>query len=331
MTTKKTLSNVEVAIQSPLLRSKYKYFLKYMKDESLMEIRINKEKELIQVFANGSKKIHHVPELTLTNLKHMSVALAQMNNKQKFNEFNPILSCKFPGGHRTQIMGFDSIHSGFAFVMRMNKDVSFPLKAFGVDAKLEKQIINMIKNKKTLLVSGGTSTGKTTLTNELIQHIPENERLISIEGVQELKIPHVDSINLIYSENETSKSGVDANDLLRASLRLTPDRILVGEIHNENAMTFLNAINTGHEGSIATVHANDPEGAVTAVIQKIIVGGAGDSAINVLQKQICEDVYGVIQITKDKDQKRKAYFEPLESYAKDIGLTKKVQKVIENQ
>lgn len=306
--------------KNPLLAAKYELLMKYFKAPNLIELRINQPGEVIQFFADGKKKITKDSKIKLTDLETLAGSLASSSGGQKFNRSNPIVSCKLPDGSRVQIMGHDTVGSGFAMVVRIKREKQFSLADFGVDDKTAEEVAQAIKDQKTILVSGGTGTGKTTLTNALLEYIPLEERLVTIEGVEELKVPHKDALRLFYSENETSISRKSANDLLRASLRLSPDRILVGEIHNENAMAFIDAINTGHEGSIATVHANNPRGAIVAIISKILKGSANmnEAAIRELQAQMCRDIYGIVQIKKNhRTLERTAYFEKLDKYRND--------------
>ncbi len=316
---------------SSFFRNKFKPIAPFFKNEGLVELRINRPQEVTLEYQDGTKVIKKIEALTKDQLELLALALAG-NSGQKFNERNPILATKLPGGHRVQINGFDAVASGFGMTVRIRKDRIFELEDFGIDSKTAKLIKSFIKDKKTILVSGGTGTGKTSLTNALILEIPADERLISIEDVQELDLSsHLDRLELIYSSNTTSLSGLTANDLLRSALRHNPDRILVGEVQNENALSFANAINTGHEGSIGTIHANSPQGAVVSLISKIIIGGAGDNAIGILQRQICNDIFGVIQINKNHTtNKRTAYFEEIHELGENKEIEKQIVKQLKN-
>ncbi|SEE71297.1 type IV secretion system protein VirB11 [Rhizobiales bacterium GAS191] len=115
-----------------------------------------------------------------------------------------------------------------------------------------------IEERVSMVISGGTSTGKTTFLNALLQEVPEDERIISIEDTRELQPPHLNYVPLIASKGEQGLSRVTIQDLLEASLRMRPDRLFLGEVRGAEAFTFLQAINTGHPGSMTTVHANSP-------------------------------------------------------------------------
>lgn len=315
----------ELLRASPLLKSKFKPLAKFFNNDNLIEFRINRPGEVVLEYAGGKKEYKEVKELSLDHLVSLAMALADMTG-QKYNQIRPILSTKLPGGHRVQINGYDTVTSGFSMTVRMRREMNFTLADFGFDDVTAGKILRAVKEKKTLIVSGGTGTGKTSLTNTLIKEIPADERIISIEDVQELNLDgHKDRLEFIYSSNATSTSKITANDLLRSSLRHNPDRILVGEIQNENALSFANAINTGHEGSIGTIHANSPEGAIISLLSKLVIGGAGDNALEMMQKQVCNDIYAVIQITKNDEGKRIGRFEEVAQFAENEEVRNKVQ------
>jgi type IV secretion system protein VirB11 len=121
---------------------------------------------------------------------------------------------------------------------------------------------NAVRNKRNILVSGGTSSGKTTFVNALLREISPDERLILIEDTPELQVDHQNAVGLIAARGELGEAEVTAEDLLIASLRMRPDRIILGEIRGSEAVTFLRAVNTGHPGSISTIHADSPERAI---------------------------------------------------------------------
>tara|TARA_Y100001960_G_C14782305_1_gene887732 strand:+ start:1049 stop:2035 length:987 start_codon:yes stop_codon:yes gene_type:complete len=305
---KEVLTNSYVH-NDPFLKAFFKPFYEYIENnKDLVEIVINKPREVILLFPRGKKKFVTNEKLTFNKIETSLQTLAT-KNVLKFNETDQILSTELPGGHRLQAMGYGIVKSRIALSIRVKRDIKYKFSDFGIDKKTEDIIIKAIKNNQTLLVSGGTGTGKTSLTNMLIQYMNENDRIIAIEDVTELDLKRFpDHVQMMYLGNGTSEKQVDANTLLRSSLRMNPDKILVGEIHVENAQTFCNAINTGHEGSIATIHANTPVGALNSIITKVIMAGANDSAIKVLHKQLCEDVYAILQITLDSKGNRKVEF-----------------------
>jgi len=130
-----------------------------------------------------------------------------------------------------------------------------------------------VKARKNILVSGGTSTGKTTFLNALIREIPAGERLILIEDTPELHQHHDNLVGLLAVRGSQGEARVTATDLLAASLRMRPDRIILGELRGEEAYTFLRAINTGHPGSMTSVHADSAERAIEQIVLLVLQAG----------------------------------------------------------
>jgi type IV secretion system protein VirB11 len=130
-----------------------------------------------------------------------------------------------------------------------------------------------VKSRKNILVSGGTSTGKTTFLNALIREIPAHERLILIEDTPELHLGHANAVGLLAARSALGEAQVTADSLLAASLRMRPDRIIVGELRGPEAYTFLRAVNTGHPGSMTTVHADSAERAIEQIALLVLQTG----------------------------------------------------------
>jgi type IV secretion system protein VirB11 len=130
-----------------------------------------------------------------------------------------------------------------------------------------------VKGRKNILISGGTSTGKTTFLNALLREVPDEERLILIEDTPELQTRHENLVGLLAARSALGEAQVTANDLLSASLRMRPDRIILGELRGDEAYAFLRAVNTGHPGSMTTVHADSAERAVEQIVLLALQAG----------------------------------------------------------
>ena len=159
--------------------------------------------------------------------------------------------------------------------------------------------------RKTTIISGGTGTGKTTMLNALSAFIPEDERLITIEDAAELQLqqPHV-------ARMETRPANIEGHgelkqrDLVKNALRMRPDRVILGECRGEEAFDMLQAMNTGHEGSMATIHANTPRDAITRLEQMIGMAGLPMTVASI-RGQIANAVQLVVQLSRQSDGKRK--------------------------
>lgn len=132
-----------------------------------------------------------------------------------------------------------------------------------------------IAARKTILVSGGTSTGKTTFLNAMLGEIPRDERVVLVEDTPELRLPGDNGVGLVAVKGELGEAKVTANELLQAALRLRPDRIVLGELRGAESVSFLRAINTGHPGSFSTIHANSLRGALEQLALMVMQTGIG--------------------------------------------------------
>jgi type IV secretion system protein VirB11 len=130
-----------------------------------------------------------------------------------------------------------------------------------------------VRRRKTIVISGAAGAGKTTLLNALIKEIEPAERLIVIEDAPEIRLDRPNAVGLIAVRGDQGEARVDADDLLRASMRMRPDRVLLGELRGSEAFTFLRAINSGHPGSITTVHADSPSGALDQIAMLALTSG----------------------------------------------------------
>lgn len=285
------LNKVETRFLGPLL--------KYFEEPMIRELVINRPGQVGYEFGDGSWKWVDAPELTLEQLDDCARMLANLSNGIYTPQF-PVLSCKMPGGHRVQIVGGHHTTNKFTMTVRIQHEKPYTLDNFHLQPGVKEEIIDCIVKKRTLLISGGTSTGKTSFMNAALKFIPMHERLITLEDVPELHIAHQNWVPLIFGGANRDPSGREIREMLNATLRMRPDRIILGEIRKENAFTFCSAINTGHEGSMATIHANSPEAALDAVINRVMLNGEiAEGALQVLKRQLESDIYGVVQLVRE--------------------------------
>jgi pilus assembly protein CpaF len=163
----------------------------------------------------------------------------------------------------------------------------------------------MVQAKLNILISGGTGTGKTTLLNVLSSAIPATERIVTIEDAAELRLqqPHVVRLETRPSNIE-GKGEVNQRALVRNSLRMRPDRIIVGEVRGIEVLDMLQAMNTGHDGSMATVHANTPRDALIRLENMTGMGGVSIPP-KIMRQQICSAISAIVQISRLTDGRRK--------------------------
>ncbi len=179
-----------------------------------------------------------------------------------------------------------------------------PLAAFGVEAESAAQFDAMVRAGWNLVVSGATSSGKTTCCNALARSIDPNERIVTIEETAELRLeqPHVVRLEA-RPANAEGTGAVSVRDLVRSALRMRPDRIVVGEVRGGEALDMLQACNTGHDGSLSTVHANSPDDAL-ARIETLALGADERLPLPAIRAQLMSAVDAIVQVRRGRDGRR---------------------------
>ena len=164
---------------------------------------------------------------------------------------------------------------------------------------------NMVKIRLNILISGGTGSGKTTMLNALSNNIPKNERIVTIEDSAELQLKMENMVRLeTRPPNIEGKGEVNQRDLVRNSLRMRPDRIVIGEVRGQEAFDMLQAMNTGHDGSLTTIHANTPRDALSRVENMVTMAGF-DLPLKTIRSQIASAINVVLQLERMEDGKRR--------------------------
>ena len=270
------------------------------------EIIFNKPKE---VFIDLGDKWEIIQDEKL-DYEFLSDFLSQLANKrmQRFNDKFPHLSCELPSPYnryRVQAQHKSSLfNSEIAICIRIPSKKRFELENFELSDKVKsygwtyEKIRELIRTKKNVLISGGTGSGKTSFLNSLMGEIDENERVVTIEDSQELNLEHIKNktqLSVPKIENEIYGYAEAINN----SLRLRPDRLFLGEIDIRNTFTFLRVNNTGHEGNLSTLHANNPQDAIKAIITNVIIGGSLQNPDkNMLMELITTAIDYIVQIQR---------------------------------
>lgn len=272
------------------------------------DIYINRPSELWVETLGGGIERHDAPDLTTPVLERLARQIAALSH-QGINREHPLLSASLPDGSRIQIIAPPATRGAMALAIRKHVSADLDLDSYtssgafeavqttsGMEGDAERSEVRQIlaagniadalrfavHARLNILVSGGTSTGKTTFLNALIREIPSTERLIFIEDTPELQLHHANALGLIAARSSLGEATTSAEDLLNASLRMRPDRILLGELRGPEAYTFLRAINTGHPGSMTTVHADSPARAVEQIALLVLQTGTRLSRGDVL-------------------------------------------------
>ena len=222
-----------------------------------------------------------------------------------------------PGGARVQFCGPPAARKHWAMAIRRHRRLDLPLDAYDTgplsppqrgampDAQAEPVAFlrEAIRQRRTILVSGGTSTGKTTFLNAMLGEIPKQERVVLVEDTPELKLPGENGVGLVAVKGELGEAKVTANELLQAALRLRPDRIVLGELRGAESVSFLRAINTGHPGSFSTVHANSLRGALEQLSLMVMQTGIGLTRSDTIA-YAASVIDVLVQLGRDQDGKR---------------------------
>jgi type IV secretion system protein VirB11 len=261
----------------------------FLDQEAVTEILINRPGEVwIETSGSRGMKREMVPELDELHLQRLAEQIARRGN-QGINRERPLIAATLPDGARVQIVGPTATRGDMAVAIRRHRLVDLPLEAYDrgalkvrdhlpdLDPKAEPIAFlrRAVAQRQTILISGGTSTGKTTFLNSLLREVPDGERVILVEDTPEIRLPGPNGLGLVAVKGETGEALVSTEDLLQAALRLRPDRIVLGELRGKEAVSFLRAINTGHPGSLSTIHANSPRGALEQLSLMVMQAGLG--------------------------------------------------------
>lgn len=215
-----------------------------------------------------------------------------------FNEEEPTLSATIDNKHRVNVVYGKQTNNNIAITIRLKRNSNFTLDNFFLNEEDKNRLITLVQKKKTILISGGTGTGKTTLLNALIKFIAPHERIITIENVSEIEIDHKIHTNhdaFTYLKDDSK----EVAKILDSVLRMRPDRIILGELRNENSHVFLRACNTGHEGTLSTIHANSPKGAVSALLHNIRANSNNNFDENLLKQEIIRNIHAIVQLKRE--------------------------------
>jgi type IV secretion system protein VirB11 len=272
-------------------------FSQWLARDSVTEILVNRPGEVwIEDSAHPGMQRVEAPEIDDTLVQRLAEQVARVSH-QGINREHPLLGATLPDGARVQFCGPPATRKHWAMAIRRHRRLDLPLDAYDtgpLSVPVEAQMPDpaaepiaylraAIAARKTILVSGGTSTGKTTFLNAMLGEIPSAERVVLVEDTPELRLPGANGIGLIAVKGELGEAKVTANELLQASLRLRPDRIVLGELRGAESVSFLRAINTGHPGSFSTIHANSLRGALEQLALMVMQTGIGLSRTDTIE------------------------------------------------
>ncbi|MFM7620999.1 MAG: P-type DNA transfer ATPase VirB11 [Alphaproteobacteria bacterium] len=306
--------------------------------DGVNEVSINRPHE-VWVELKGDMIKEELPSFDIDHLKSLGRLVAQAT-EQRLSEEEPLLSATLPNGFRIQIVFPPACEQGSVVIsIRKPSVLKWTLEDYDKMGMFDSTSVGEIEDKnsliltkllqlnrikeflqrsvlykKNIIISGGTSTGKTTFTNAVIRSIPHEERLITVEDAREIDLTsHPNRVHLIASKGGQGRSKVTTQDLIEACLRLRPERIIVGELRGTEAFSFLRAINTGHPGSISTLHADTPLMAIEQLKMMVMQAGLGMTPSEIVS-YIRNVVDVIVQLKRGNKGRRfisEVYFRPM--------------------
>lgn len=274
--------------------------------------------KITEVMVNGPKDVYieQQGKLTKSNVTfhdnhHVLKVIERIVSPlgRRIDESNPMVDARLPDGSRVNAIIPPLALNGPTMTIRKFSQTPFTVQDLIKFGTLSKEMAifleNCVKAKLNVFISGGTSSGKTTLLNVLSSFIPNNERIITIEDAAELKLNQDHVVKLeARPANIEGQGEVKIRDLVRNSLRMRPDRIIVGEVRSAEALDMLQAMNTGHEGSLGTGHANTPRDMIARLETMVLMAGM-DLPVRAIREQIAGALHLIIHQSRMKDGSRK--------------------------
>lgn len=265
--------------------------------DDVTDIYINRPGELWLDTSSGVER-HEAPSLDDASLWRLARQIAAASD-QGINREHPLLAATLPDGARIQIcappatrghvivairkhqmpdLRLSDYDSAGAFAQvgeaaRAREATDQALGELLAQKKISEFLAAAVRERKTIIISGATGTGKTTFLNALLKEAPSDERFVLIEDTPEIQLHHQNAVGLIAVRGKLGEASVSPADLVEAALRLRPDRIIMGEVRGAEAISWLRAVGTGHPGSVTTVHASSPEGAIEQMAMMSLSGG----------------------------------------------------------
>lgn len=276
------------------------------------------DEEVTEIMVNGPDHIFIEKEGRLTEtglsfgdqerLEDIAQQIASAGNRI-VNESSPILDVRLSDGSRVNIVVPPIAIEGPVITIRKFPKEAMTMKKLiqmgAVTEEAEEFLRKLVEAKYNIFISGGTGAGKTTFLNILSNFIPHSERVITIEDSAELQIQNIDNLVRLEARNANveGKNQVTIRDLVKSALRMRPDRIIVGEIRDSAAIDLLTAMNTGHDGSLSTGHANSPADMLNRLETLVLMGL--DIPLEAIRQQIASGIDLIVHLGRLRDKSRK--------------------------
>lgn len=305
----------------------------WLDDPTISEILLNQPGEIF-IEKHGEMSRIAIPHLTYNHVMRLFQLIAN-ENQQVINEIHPILSANLIDGSRIQcVIPPISMYPALAirrqvlrrftlddyqehafyqavkpFYINENEtrclsEIDQTLATYYHAQQWDRFIRMAIIGNKNIVISGGTASGKTTFLNACLHHIPASNRLLILEDTREIEVPHTNHLSLLAMRSKQTHASISMQDLLQCSLRLRPDRIIMGEIRGKEIMDFVGACATGHDGALTSVHASNPRVAFMRMSQMYKLNQVPSMSDDDIYRELHEVVDIIIQLER-KDGQRK--------------------------
>jgi len=279
----------------------------YLEDSGVSEVLVNGPGE---IYIESRGRLHR----TDASFGSDAALMAAVSNiaqyvERRVDTDNPILDARLPDGSRVHVVLPPCSRRGICLAIRKFSQAFFTREALTdlgtLDGPIADFVEACVRIRRNLVFSGGSGTGKTSLLNFASGYIPEDERILVIEDASELQLQQEHIVPLeVRFPDRLGRGEVNTRDLVRSSLRMRPDRIIVGECRGGEALDMLQAMNTGHAGSMTTVHANSPRDALLRLETMSLMGGV-DLSWEAVRAQIASAIHVVIHASRMPDGSRK--------------------------
>lgn len=279
-----------------------------MKDDTITEVMINGPDH---IFIEQNGRLFRLEkqfesQRRLEDIIQRIVGLAG----REVNQANPICDTRLPDGSRVNVVLPPIALCGPTVTIRKFSKTPMTIEKLIEYGSLTQEIADklkvLVRAKYNIFISGGTGSGKTTFLNALSNYIPGDERVITIEDSAELQIAHIENLVSLETRNANASGAgqITIRDLIKSSLRMRPERIIVGEVRGGEALDMLQAMNTGHDGSLSTGHANSPEDMLSR-LETMVLQGASGLPLEAIRQQIASAVDIIIHLSRLRDKSRK--------------------------
>jgi pilus assembly protein CpaF len=277
-----------------------------LRDPEVTEIMVNRADTIF--IERGGKLFRS--DLKFSDEEHLRRTIDRIVSRvgRRIDEASPMVDARLPDGSRVNAVLPPIALDGCSLTIRKFSKEPFTVKdlvTMGTLTRASAEVLEAcVRGRLNILISGGTGSGKTTTLNVMSGFIPDDERIVTVEDAAELQLsqPHVLRLESRPS-NVEGQGQITIRDLVRNTLRMRPDRIIVGEVRDAAALDMLQAMNTGHDGSLSTVHANSPRDALSRIETMVLMAGM-DLPVRVIREQVTSAIDLVVQQTRLRDGSR---------------------------